>query len=74
MLIIELRFINGNVKIKLPFEDLFEPNLNLTFVNIDKKNKTVYISVENSDGAGAYVALWIIENGKFSQQLIQRPF
>lgn len=64
----------GKNKIHLPVDNLFEPNLDYTTVNIDEKNKTIYISAMNSDGAGGYAVLWIIENGKFKQRITTIPF
>lgn len=64
----------GKDKIHLPIDNLFEPNLDYTTVNIDEKNKTIYISAMNSDGAGGYAVLWIIENGTFKQQITTIPF
>lgn len=64
----------GNNNIYLPVDNLFEPNLNYTLVNIDKKQNTIYISTINSDGAGGYAVLWIIENGKFKQRITTIPF
>ena len=64
----------GKEKIQLPIDNLFEPNLDYIAVNIDEKNKTIYISAMNSDGAGSYAVLWIIENGKFKQRITTIPF
>ena len=64
----------GKEIIHLPIDNLFEPNLDNIKVNIDSKNKTIYISTMNSDGAGGYVVLWIIENGIFKQQITTIPF
>jgi len=59
----------GKDTIHLPIDNLFEPNLDYTTVNIDTKNKTIYISALNSDGAGGYAVLWLIENGIFKQRV-----
>lgn len=64
----------GNDKIYLPVDNLFEPNLGYTLVNIDKSKKTIYVSVLNSDGAGGYAVLWIIEKGKFKERITTIPF
>ena len=64
----------GNEEIHLPKDNLFEPNLELTTVHVDKKTKTLSIIAMNSDGVGGYAVLWIIENGKFKQQIITIPF
>ena len=64
----------GKDKFHLPIENLYEPNLDFTTVNFDSTNRTIYISALNSDGAGAYEVLWIIENGKFKQRITTIPF
>lgn len=64
----------GKDKIYLPVDNLFEPNLDYTSLNIDSKNSRIYIAASNSDGAGAYAVLWIIENGKFKERIITIPF
>ncbi|MDD2799580.1 MAG: SH3 domain-containing protein [Bacteroidales bacterium] len=64
----------GKDKIRLQTDNLFEPNLDYTTVNIDTSNRTIYISAMNSDGAGGYAVLWIIENGKFKQRITTIPF
>lgn len=64
----------GENKIYLPIDNLFEPNLDYTAVNFDEENRAIYISAMNSDGAGGYVVLWIVENGTFKQRIITIPF
>ena len=64
----------GNRKIYLPQENLFEPNLNNTSINIDTQNGIIYVTALNSDGAGAYDVLWIVEKGKYKQRIIAVPF
>ncbi|MCC7332762.1 MAG: SH3 domain-containing protein [Flavobacteriales bacterium] len=59
----------GKNRIYLPIDNLFEPNLDNTIVNIDTKNRTIYISASNSDGAGGYEVLWIVANGKLKQRI-----
>lgn len=64
--------INGK-KIKLPNEalkNLYEPNSYSTSAHYDKENDILYIDSLNSDGAGSYEVLWIIEKGKFSKRFI----
>jgi hypothetical protein len=58
----------------LPIENLYEPNLDYTSVNIVRTNRTIYISALNSDGAGAYEVLWVIENGKIKERITTIPF
>jgi len=64
----------GRNEINLPIDNLFEPNLDLTSVYIDGKNNVIYVSALNSDGAGSYAVLWIIENGKFKERITTIPF
>ena len=64
----------GKNKINLPMDNLYEPNFASTTVNFDKKNNTIYISAMNSDGAGGYAVLWIIENGRFKKRITTVPF
>lgn len=64
----------GKSIINLPIDNLFEPNLDYTRVNIDTENKIIYISASNSDGAGSYEVLWIIENGEFKQRMLTVGF
>jgi hypothetical protein len=65
----QFTLILGKDKIHLPIDNLFEPNLDSTKLNIDKNSRTIYISASNSDGAGGYEVLWIIENGTFKQRI-----
>lgn len=64
----------GKKKINLPVENLYEPNLDHTLMTIDPKNDILFISAENSDAAGAYAVLWIIEKGMYKQRIITYPF
>jgi hypothetical protein len=64
----------GKNNIYLPIDNLFEPNLDYTTINIDEKSSTIYISALNSDGAGGYAVLWIIKNGTFKERIITIPF
>lgn len=66
-------------KIDLPkesIEDLFNPNFEhrYTTVNFDKEINTMYIIGQNSDGAGGYAVLWIIENGKYKGRFVTHGF
>ncbi|OYU96585.1 MAG: hypothetical protein CFE21_09385 [Bacteroidetes bacterium B1(2017)] len=70
----QMRLSIGNEIINLPTENLFEPTIFFTKVYRDAKKNTIYIVASNSDGAGAYEVLWIIENGAFKQQIITIPF
>lgn len=44
------------------FKDLFEPNLDMTNVYLDKTTGKFYIEAFNSDGAGGYLVIWTIKN------------
>jgi hypothetical protein len=58
--------IKGN-EISIPknaFNDLYEPHLKN--INIcHGPDNTIYISMSNSDGAGAYTIIWIIKDNKY---------
>lgn len=64
----------GKEKINLPVDNLYQPTINSTTVNIDKKNKIIYISASNSDGAGGYEVLWIIEKNRFKKRILTVGF
>lgn len=61
-----------DVKIQLPpdaLQNLFEPTLFNSRANYDATNKVLYISSSNSDGAGGYEIVWIIENFKYKSRV-----
>jgi hypothetical protein len=62
----------GKDIIYLPVDNLFEPNLDRTSATID--SGTIYLSAINSDGAGGYAVLWIIEKGRFKRRVTTIPF
>jgi len=67
----------GTKAIELPknaFEDLFEPSLFNTKINYDQSSSTLYISSTNSDGAGSYELVWIIEKGQYKERKIAYGF
>lgn len=69
--------IIGGKTIELPknsFEDLFEPSLFNTQVYFDKASEILYITSSNSDGAGGYEIVWIIEKGKYKERKIAYGF
>lgn len=70
----QFTLILGKEKINLPTDNLYQPTINNTTVNIDKKNKIIYISASNSDGAGGYEVLWIIENNIFKERILTVGF
>jgi hypothetical protein len=60
------------VKIELPknaLKNLFEPNLESSTANYDKINDILYISSMNSDGAGGYLIIWIIEKKSYKNRI-----
>jgi len=70
----KIRLQIGKKEIDLPFKNMYEPNLDYTKVNFDNKTNTIYITADNSDGAGAYTVLWIVTNGVFKRKIITIPF
>jgi hypothetical protein len=55
---------------KRDYKDLFEANLELINLYVDKRN-VIYIYMPwNSDGAGAYDAVWIIKNKKYLKRYV----
>lgn len=59
--------MNGKL-IEIPekeIENLFNPNTESTECYYDEKNKRILITSMNSDGAGSYEVLFIIQNGKY---------
>lgn len=66
--------ISGKI-IDLPkeeIENLFEPNFQYKYTSVffDEKTDRLYICASNSDGAGGYDVLWIIENGKYKRRYL----
>ncbi|WP_426671734.1 hypothetical protein ACPPVU_10900 [Mucilaginibacter sp. McL0603] len=58
--------IKGNL-INIPksgFDDLYEPHLKNISICHGPDN-TIFISMSNSDGAGAYTIIWIIKDNKY---------
>ena len=51
-------------------KNLFEPNLFSASAYYDQENNILYIDSLNSDGAGSYEVLWIIENGTYKKRVI----
>lgn len=67
----------GDKKIQIPekeIENLFEIDNKATTCHYDRKNDTLYISMNNSEGAGAYVALFTIEKGQYKGRVLEIPF
>jgi len=53
---------------------LYQPNLDNVKVNYDKRNQIIYIQAMNSDGAGSYLVIWKVENGKYKDRLVAFGF
>ena len=68
--------MDGN-SIVLPtfaFDDLYNPNLSKTEVYVDKASSNLYITMLNSDGAGAYLVALVIHNGKYHSRFVGIPW
>ena len=62
----------NNVKMELPkiaLKNLYEPSLYNSKANYDPKNDILYILSSNSDGAGSYEIIWIIEKKKYKYRI-----
>jgi len=59
---------------KAELENLFEPNLNYSECYYDRQKDVLYLSALNSDGAGGYAVLWIIEKGRYKNKIVTMPF
>lgn len=54
---------------KKAYNDLYEPSFRAFKVYLGNKN-TIYIRMDNSDGAGSYTVIWIIKNHKYLKRFI----
>lgn len=59
---------------KTALENLFEPNLDYSECHYDRERDILYLSAMNSDGAGGYVVLWVIEKGRYKNKIVTNPF
>jgi hypothetical protein len=59
---------------KVAIEDLFEPSNESTNVHLDKSDNTIYIETMNSDGAGSYLVIWKVKDGKYLERFIAYGF
>lgn len=55
-------------------KNLYEPNLKITSVYYDADKDSLYIVATNSDGAGGYAVVFIIENKKYKERILEIPF
>ncbi|MGB4772680.1 MAG: hypothetical protein WBP58_14530 [Chitinophagaceae bacterium] len=54
--------------------DLFEPNLSMTSAYYDPASGRCYLEALNSDGAGAYMVVWVFEHGELVSRETFIPF
>ncbi|PIF34804.1 hypothetical protein CLU81_5469 [Flavobacterium sp. 9] len=62
----------NNIKVPIPNEalrNLYEPSLYNSQINYDKINDILYIQSSNSDGAGGYEIIWVIEKKKYKTRI-----
>lgn len=67
----------GDKTIQIPekeIENLFNINNKSTTCHYDRINDILYISILNSEGAGAYAGLFIIEKGEYKNRILEIPF
>ncbi|RXM51605.1 MULTISPECIES: SH3 domain-containing protein [unclassified Chryseobacterium] len=67
----------GDKKVQIPnkeIENLFNVSNQFTACYFDRKNDTIYLTMLNSDGAGAYVALFKIVKGVYKERILKIPF
>jgi hypothetical protein len=73
-----IQFKSGAQTLNFPkssFNDLFEISaLKYTTVCLDKTTGKVYVEAGNSDGAGSYEVVWVINNGKIEYREEFIPF
>ena len=63
-----------SITTKLKTETFFCPNQDSHELYWNEKNDTYYLTTTNGDGAGAYVALWVINEGKIIEIETDIPF
>lgn len=51
------------------YNDLYEPRFSTLTVSIAPDN-TIYIELDNSDGAGAYTIIWVIKGGVYQYRYL----
>ena len=62
----------NNVKVQIPNEalkNLYNPTLYNSKANYDQINDILYIQSSNSDGAGGYEIIWVIEKKKYKARI-----
>ncbi|MCD8742026.1 SH3 domain-containing protein [Mucilaginibacter roseus] len=71
--ILSLEVFINHLNIAIPksaYNDLYEPTLRSLNCYVPNKS-TLYIIMENGDGAGGYFVIWIIKNNKYQRRSIQ---
>ncbi len=68
----------GGKKIELPkaaLEGLYEPNVgSLAVLTPTTADKHALIVMSNSDGAGGYVVVWAVKDGKYLNRVVFNPY
>lgn len=67
----------GNKTVQIPtkeIENLFQVDNKNTTCYYDRTNDILYISMLNSEGAGTYTGLFIIEKGEYKKRILEIPF
>ena len=67
----------NKVKVEIPKSallNLYEPTLWNTKANYDEVNDILYIQSSNSDGAGGYEIIWVIEKKKYKARIVFNEF
>ncbi|OCA76969.1 hypothetical protein BBI01_00450 [Chryseobacterium artocarpi] len=67
----------GNKTVQIPtkeIENLFQVDNKNTTCYYDRINDILYISMLNSEGAGTYTGLFIIEKGEYKKRILEIPF
>ncbi|MEZ0128642.1 hypothetical protein AB9T88_02085 [Flavobacterium sp. LBUM151] len=62
----------NNVKVQIPndaLKNLYNPTLYNSKANYDQINDILYIHSTNSDGAGGYEIIWVIEKKKYKARI-----
>lgn len=68
---------SGNSILNFPattFNDLFDPNLDMTMAYLDRTTEKFYIEAINSDGAGGYVVIWTLKDMQIIARQTFIPF
>lgn len=67
----------NKVKVEIPpsaIKNLYEPTLWNSKANYDEVNDILYIQSSNSDGAGGYEVIWVIEKKKYKTRIVENEF